>query len=162
MSWLARLKNQNGPETHPTETTKTVSVVSVGTPQGHIQKIEGAAPTAANDIEPDPDRDCWPHSSAMNTGEIDIMVSRVELFVGRGVPLIEATAIADSLVKRDREGDDRRVCLECAHLSGVGAGRRCSAWRAAGIGGPAVSLDILPQLQRCGGFSDSNQRRTAP
>jgi hypothetical protein len=110
---------------------------------------------AAGEAAPDPDRDCWPHSSAMNTGEIDRMVSRVELFVARGLNLIDATALADKLVIRDRDGDERGLCLECRHLSG----RRCGAWRQAGLTGPAVSRDLVNVLQRCAGF-ENNQRES--
>ena len=42
MNWLARLKKIEAPPNgEPTETTKRVSVVFVGTPTGHIQKTGG-------------------------------------------------------------------------------------------------------------------------
>jgi len=41
--WLERLKNQKAPDTHPTKTTKTVSVVSVGWVQGAPEKSWAAA-----------------------------------------------------------------------------------------------------------------------
>lgn len=123
---------------------------------------------ASNDAEPggiqhgasapgaDPDRWCWPHSSAMNTAEIDTFTGRLALFTGRGLRLTDAEALADKLVIRDRVGDDRRLCLECANLSG----RRCGAWHQSGIGGPSVPIDLLDVLQRCGGVNDSNPHRT--
>lgn len=80
------------------------------------------------------------------------MVSRVEVFVARGVNLIDATALADKLVTRDRDGDDRRACLECEHLSGWAGGRRCSAWRRAGIGGQSIPADMVAMLKRCNGY----------
>jgi len=46
--WLERLKNQKAPDTHPTKTTKTVSVVSVGWVQGAPEKSRVAA-VSAND-----------------------------------------------------------------------------------------------------------------
>lgn len=80
----------------------------------------------------------------MNTGEIERFTARMELFRRRGLSDDLAEAMADKLVRRDREGDDRRVCLECANLNG----RRCTAWRAAGIGDSDVS-DLRAKLQRC-------------
>lgn len=183
MNWLARLKNQNGPEPHPTKPTEPGFVGFVAPSPGHIQKFEGADLTgsgaaeatlglvrcsfpaelkkvedqfaralAANEAESDPDRWCWPHSSAMNTGEIDRMVSRVELFVNRGLNLIDATLLADKLVIRDRDGDDRRLCLECSNLSG-GTGKRCGAWRRAGLVGPGVPAGWPEVAQRCPAFA---------
>ena len=46
MSWLARLKKQKGPDTHPTKPTEPGFVGFVGTPDGHIQKISGSAEPA--------------------------------------------------------------------------------------------------------------------
>ncbi|MDR6536969.1 hypothetical protein [Variovorax soli] len=105
--------------------------------------------TAIDEPAPDPDRWCWPHTTAMNTAEIDLLVSRVDLFVRRGTNVIDATTLADTLVIRDRDADNRRACLECSNLSGP----RCSAWRRAGIGGPMVSESLTAILQRCPGFS---------
>ena len=103
---------------------------------------------AANDPALDPDRWCWPHSAAMTGAEIDRMVSRVERFVARGVDLIEATALADKLVLRDRDGDDRRLCLECDHLR---PGERCGVRTVADVSGGRL-IDALPNLQRCNQF----------
>ncbi len=51
----------------------------------------------------DPDRYCWPHSSAMNTREIDLYSARLAKFTDMGVPHADAEALADKLVLRDRE-----------------------------------------------------------
>ena len=162
MNWLARLKNQNGPEPHPTKPTKPTKPGFVGfvVPfSGHTQKFDEAAQPAVDDTASDPGRWCWPHSSAMNTGEIDCMVSRVELFVSRGLNLVEAAALADKMLKRDREGDDRRMCVECSHLSG-GTGRRCSAWRPAGLGGQAIPAEWPTLPQRCPAFTANTNTNT--
>jgi hypothetical protein len=149
MNWLARLKNSEIPPAgDATETTKRVSVVFVAPSHGHIQKIEGADATPANDAALDPDRDCWPHSAAMNGAEIDTFTARLARFTDRGLSLSDAEALADKLVIRDRDGDDRRTCLECANLSR----RCCGQWRQAGIGGPVVAGDLVAVLQRCAGF----------
>ncbi|WHZ12086.1 MAG: hypothetical protein OJF60_002527 [Burkholderiaceae bacterium] len=150
MNWLARLKNENVPSGDATKTTKTVFVVSVAPVHGHIGKIHG--PEGVNDAElakpADSDRDCWPNGPAMNTGEIERLEARVELFRRRGLSADLAAAMADKLVKRDREGDDRVLCLECSNLRG----RRCTAWEQAGIT-PDVR-DLLTRLQRCPGFAE--------
>lgn len=51
----------------------------------------------------DPDRYCWPHSTAMNTREIDLFAARLAKFTDMGVPHADAEALADKLVLRDRE-----------------------------------------------------------
>jgi hypothetical protein len=59
----------------------------------------------------DPDRWCWPHSSAMNTAEIDTVATRVHHFQERRLTALDAQKLADQLVNRDREGDYRQLCL---------------------------------------------------
>lgn len=114
--------------------------------------VAKAPDDAANDTGLDPDRWCWPNGEAMNTLEIETFKLRVVLFMDRGVNLGKAEALADDLVRRDREGDDRRQCLECSNLNGGANSKRCSAWRAAGIGGQALSKDLIDSPQRCPGF----------
>ena len=60
----------------------------------------------------------------------------------------EAERLADRLVRRDREGDDRVSCTECRHYRRG----RCANHRQAGIGGPEVGHDLAAMLQRCEGF----------
>ncbi|MCY1206637.1 hypothetical protein D9M72_182110 [compost metagenome] len=96
----------------------------------------------------DPDRWCWPHSNAMNGTEIGRFTVRLTRFTDQGLSLIEAEALADKLVLRDRDGDDRRLCLECAHLSG----RRCGAWQRAAVGTQALPISLLALSQRCAAF----------
>ena len=50
----------------------------------------------------DPDRACWPHSVAMNGGEIDRMVQRLALFEAEGMSVPEAEAEADRLMRMER------------------------------------------------------------
>ena len=71
---------------------------------------------------PDPDRWAWPHSEAMNGREIDTFTARLARFTDKGLMLDDAEKLADKLVTRDRESDDRRLCLECVHLAGHAAG----------------------------------------
>ena len=108
---------------------------------------------------PDPDRWCWPHSSAMTGREIDTMAERTSLFNRRGLAALDAELLADKLVNRDREADERRLCLECAHLSRAG-GLRCAQWQRAGLGAPGVPAGLELMLQRCDEFKDQNPQRT--
>lgn len=180
MNWLARLKNQNAPDDHPTETTKRVSVVFVCTPDGHIQKKGGETPAANDpattpnragvdgDLIPqtgeqalgaaalDSDRWCWPLTQAMNKAEIDTLEARLAQFTDRGVTVDDAECLADRLALRDREHDERAVCLECIHLLRAG---RCGNWQRAGIAIRAwdaqLAGDFVNLLQRCDGFTQS-------
>jgi hypothetical protein len=193
MKWLARLrKTQAPPDTDPTETTKTIFVVSVGTPAGlsensggHIQAANDVAHSQDFDREAleeraaimefdgglsrhqaealagigcDVDRHGWPHTEAMNTGEIDAFMARVLLFTKRGVDNSEAEQMADDLVLRDREEDDRRLCLECLHLQQTAGLWLCSRWRLAGLSVAGVPGEVVKLLQRCNAFKKMTPR----
>lgn len=109
-------------------------------------------------VTEDPDRWCWPHSSAMNGAEIDTFAARLHQFTDKGLARNDGEALADKLVVRDREHDDRRVCLECKHFAGHGAGSwLCGNWQAAGVAirsrDAQLPADLVVQLQRCDGFT---------
>ena len=106
----------------------------------------------------DSDRWCWPHGSAMNAAEIDTFTARLARLTDKGLTLADAETLVDGLTKREREMDDRRLCLECVHLQG-GTGRwRCGNAGMAGIGLRAADAqlprDLPHQLQRCAGFTN--------
>lgn len=109
-----------------------------------------------------PDRWCYPNSTAMNTREIDLFAARLARLTDKGVPAADAEPLADKLVTRDREQDDRRLCLECTHLLGYGrTSWRCSNWQQAGISVSArdnqLAPDLAMQLQRCDGFTNATK-----
>ncbi len=145
------------PATHATHgiesqpTVATVATVAVAIPP------ECEAIDAKGD---DADRWCWPHSTAMNTAEIDTFTTRLERFTDKGASKVDAEALADKLVTRDREADDRRLCLECLHLHRAG-GWRCGNWLRAGVAMRAKDAqlpgDLVMRLQRCDGFKDMTQ-----
>ena len=161
MNWLARLKKiETAPEQDATETTKRVSVVFVAPGMAPMPKTMGDSP-AANDPAADPDRWAWPHSAAMTGAEIDTFTARLARFTDKGLGLDDAEALADKLVTRDREPDDRRLCLECFHLSGQsGKAWDCRNWQRAGVALRArdaqLSAALVWQLQRCDGFKEAN------
>lgn len=101
----------------------------------------------------DTDRWCWPHSPAMNNGEIDAFTPRLARFTDKGPSYNEAERLANALVIRDRDGDDRRLCLECPLLQGFGRWR-CGNWQAAGVARQELARDLVLTLQRCGGFDE--------
>lgn len=156
MNWLARLKKiDTGTETDPTKPTKPGFVGFVAPIPAPVQKNEGAA-EAANDQTPDPDRWCWPHTQAMNTTEIDTFTGRLATLTDRGMCMADAEALADRLVVRDRERDDRRTCLECPHLRGAGrwrCGNGVEAGMAIRAGDVPLPADLVLRLQRCEGFN---------
>ena len=113
----------------------------------------------------DPDGDCWPHSTAMNDTEIDLFTARLYRFIDKGLTSTDGEALADKLVIRDREMDDRRLCLECRHLTGYEQRSwRCGNCKAVGITirtrDTQLPADLVLQLQRCGGFIDIFENTT--
>lgn len=133
-----------------TSATSATFEVQAGTKVAESQKSQ----PAANDAALDPDSYCWPHSSAWNTSEIALFNRRAALFVRRGADEAQAEKLADRLVTRDREDDDRRLCLECRHLQGA-TPWRCGNWCMAGVavrsGDAGLARDIVMLLQRCPG-----------
>ena len=128
----------------------TVATVAVAASPDDRAVVEVVA--AIDTALPDADRWCYPHSDAMNTAEIDRFGSRLVIFMAKGLAAGEAEVQADKLVARDRDGDDRRVCLECSYLSGWNGRHRCRGLQHAGMSGPLVSAGQVAVLQRCNGF----------
>ena len=133
-----------------TSATSATFEVQAGTKVAESQESQ----QAANDAALDPDSYCWPHSSAWNTSEIALFNRRAALFVRRGADEAQAEKLADRLVTRDREDDDRRLCLECRHLQGA-TPWRCGNWCMAGVavrsGDAGLARDMVMLLQRCPG-----------
>ena len=69
--------------------------------------------------------------TAMNGAEIASFKVRLARFTAKGLTFNIGEALADRLVIRDRESDDRRSCLECVNLAGFGT---------AGTGGTKVTV----------------------
>lgn len=92
-------------------------------------------------------------SAPMSTAEVDLFMARVERFTSRGLPGRglpgRAESLADRLLVRDREGDDRRMCIECRHCT---SGRSCGRARAAGLSHQELG-ELAVMLQRCPTFA---------
>jgi hypothetical protein len=83
----------------------------------------------------------------------DMETARLSLFSDRGLNLNEAQVAVRRLRTRDRERDDRRLCLECRHLSRGPGGWQCSQWRMLNVRSPTLPADlVLLLLQRCKAF----------
>ena len=91
----------------------------------------------------------------MNTAEIDAFTARLARFTDKELTLNDAEALADKLLQRDREMDDRRICMECVHLQDAGRWR-CRNTVMAGISlhtaDTQLPSSLTHQLQRCAGF----------
>jgi hypothetical protein len=130
------------------------------TPQPTVSSDTSLTPFSnAPAVWSDPGRWCWPRSSAMTGREIDSMVERTILFNRRGLTALGSELQADRLVKRDRDLDDRRMCLECYHMKGHREeAMRCTNWQRAGVAMRAndaqLSGAMVWQLQRCDGFTE--------
>jgi hypothetical protein len=83
----------------------------------------------------------------------DIETARLALFTDRGLSLNDAQISVGRLRTRDRERDDRRLCLECRYLSGGPGAWQCSQWQMLNVRSPALPADlVLLLLQRCKAF----------
>lgn len=176
ITWAERAKaaiSQSGPHgTAKTDETSVLWLLTVSSvrsvavsamPEGlssvsavHTPAVleKHASPTSVTE---DPDRWCWPHSLALNSAEICTFAECLRKFADKGLPRADGEALADKLVERDRDRDDRRVCMECKHLTGHGSGLlRCRNWLKAGVaiykGDSQLPADFVVQLQRCEGF----------
>jgi hypothetical protein len=90
------------------------------------------------------------HAGGWADAEIRSFRKRQSLMLARGYAPDDAEAMAEALTLRDRQGDDRRICLECTHLGERG---RCIAASAGRIKGADRRLEPVPTiLQRCEAF----------
>ena len=81
--------------------------------------------------------------------------ARLALFTERGLSLDDGQALVQRLAQRDAEQDERKLCLECACLSGDGGNWHCSQWRRIGMMRDAALPDEwVTLLQRCAGYQD--------
>ncbi len=132
-----------------------------GTPSTAPDKVRAAslaldAVILASGMEADPDCWCWPESTALNTAEMEAFTVRLSRFTDMGLTMSLSESLADKLVIRDRDGDDRRLCLECPHLAGYAGTWRCGNWEQAEIATRAVDARLAGEevtlLRRCAGF----------
>ncbi len=88
------------------------------------------------------------HSPCWDDIEIAAFTARAERFALLG--RLDADDLAERLTLRDRDGDDRRLCLECTWLGDTG---RCLAAATGRIRGADRRLEpVQTILQRCDAF----------
>ena len=88
------------------------------------------------------------HSPCWNDAEIEAFTARAARFTQLG--RADADDLAERLTLRDRDGDDRRLCLECSWLGDAG---RCLAAASGRIPGADRRLEpVQTILQRCPAF----------
>jgi len=91
------------------------------------------------------------HERCWNDAEIETFSARSTRFtvLGRG----DAEHLAERLTLRDRQADDRRLCVECRELEASG---RCAAARRGDLAGAERRLEPSQNiLMRCPAFSGS-------
>lgn len=91
------------------------------------------------------------HAEPWNEGAIGRFTARAHRIQRRGVAEQDAEDLAERLHLRDVQADDRRMCLECRHLSGsTSTGWRCLNHRAADVG-CELAGDVVMAMHRCPG-----------
>lgn len=163
-AWLSRLKNGCAPETEPrkprkpdaeppaegflgylgTETEAQAKTEAAQVQRASLDAVRATGP-AANDTG-DPSDD----AERMTEAEAAAFAGRVQRFTERGLMLTDVDKLATRLLQRDRDCDDRRMCLECSYLGTKG---RCIAAATGRLIGASRTLEPVPDLlQRCEGF----------
>ena len=85
---------------------------------------------------------------AWTNADLSAYLDRRARLLRWGWTVPEAEALAERLVRRDRELDERVSCADCRHYRPG----RCSNYRRAGLNVADVSRDLAALLQRCPGF----------
>lgn len=113
-------------------------LAELATPDDHDAMNERSAIVSAEGV-PYWEADDLAGLPTWTDAEIDMFDKRVARSTWLGYP--DAKGRAERLLHRDREGDDRRLCVECLH---AGPGYRCAKREAF----------LMDQLQRCPLFKE--------
>ena len=90
------------------------------------------------------------HAGGWDDAEMARFQARTVVIRRCGIGEQDAEDLAESLTMRDRDADDRRLCLECSHLGERG---RCLAAAAGRLRGVGTRYEPVPTiLQRCEAF----------
>lgn len=153
------------PGGHTPDCERLSSVSSVATPvvattrTGAVDTISLMAANDANTgtpplvrssgnpyMTPDQGDEC--HACGWNDAEIDLFMSRAAKFAMLG--RADAEHLAERLTLRDRQADDRGMCVECREFEVTG---RCAAARRGAIHGADRRLEPVQNiLMRCSTF----------
>ena len=92
------------------------------------------------------------HEGCWNDAEIETFMARSTRFGARG--RVDAEHLAERLTLRDRQADDRRLCVVCRELEASG---RCAAARRGALANTDRRLEPTQNiLMRCPAFSGSD------
>lgn len=120
---------------------ETISgIAGLAADDDHEAKVERSAIISADGV-PYWEADDLAGLQPWTETEIVRFEKRVARITWLGYP--GAASLAETLLHRDRDGDHRRLCVECVH---AGAGWRCAKREAF----------LLDQLQRCPSFKERN------
>lgn len=150
--WAARLQEKTCapplPGTVKTDERGVLSVSAV-TPRGGAREFEARAllPVDLRGMAEPVD----PAAVAWTDADIARFLDRRTRLMRWGWAESEAETLADRLVRRDREQDDRVNCTDCANYRPG----RCGNHRRAGLQSPDVGRDLAMLLQRCPGFESA-------
>lgn len=89
---------------------------------------------------------------AWTDNDIARFIDRRARLIRWGWPEAEAEKLADRLLRRDREPDDRVSCIDCTHYRPSCCGNHGHA----GLQAPDVVRDLASLLQQCPGFQSFN------
>ena len=134
-------KGQNGPESEQRRHLSQLSQMS----QGSKAKCTATPTKPTTTASPAPDPLAL---VAWTDADIARFTARRDRLTRWGYPTTDAEALAERLTLRDRSGDERVSCTECAHYRPG----RCGNHRAARLYCAEVGLDLAALLQRCPGF----------
>lgn len=135
---------QNGPQ------TRMNAHLSPMSPMSPAQRVETASDGGCGNPLMTAEQADACHAGGWDDAEIQTFTVRVLTFFRRGIAAEEADDIAERLTLRDREADERRMCLECAALDRRG---RCLVAARGALPGVDRRFEPVPTLlQRCEGF----------
>ena len=134
----------------------------VWAPDGHAARcaaFTGTTPTPAQERPYKLTREHLgaAHADAWDEADIGRFQARVAAVQRRGFGIQDAEDLAERQTLRDRQADDRHMCLECRDLESTG---RCAAARRGGIHGADRRMEpVQTILMRCHVFQPTLRAR---
>jgi len=185
IDWAARAKaelalnlGEGADRTDESRVSSVTSASSTGSARNQpilsaissVLSVTPAALSAIDDVEPvssptpahrsgnpylTPEQGDECHEGCWDDAEIEIFIARSTRFIAMG--RADAEHLAERLTLRDRQADDRRLCVECRELEASG---RCAAARRGALAAANRRLEPSQNiLMRCPAFrgTDRNQ-----
>jgi len=147
--WAARLAEKSAaPSPHGTDRTDKRGLLAVlaGRPPWGAGEFLSKLPQASAPCDATKALDLA--ATAWTASEIARFLKRRTKLVRWGWAALDAEGLAERLVLRDRDQDERVNCTDCGHFQPG----RCGNHTCAGLSASALSRDFASLLQRCAGF----------